>query len=60
MPIYIAVPSKIKNNYIADIQLRVGLVSQATEGSYNIIAELDDLGYEYETLFDVSELEIPE
>lgn len=60
MPIYISVPSKIKNNYIADIQLRVGLVSQGTTGSGNIIAELDDLGFEYETLFDLDELELPE
>lgn len=60
MPIYIAVPAKIKNNFIADINLRVGLVSAATSGSHNIIAELDDLEFDYESLFSLDDLDLPE
>jgi hypothetical protein len=60
MPIYISVPAKIKNDYIANIQLRVGQISQSTSLSGDIIAELDDLGFTYETLFDLDEFEIPE
>ena len=60
VPIYIAVPAKVKSNYIADINLRVGLVSASTTGSHNIIAELDDLNFEYDKLFDLDDLELPE
>ncbi len=60
MPIWISVPAKIKNNFIADILVRVGLVSQTTTGSGNIIAELDDLGFDYDTIFDLDDFELPE
>jgi len=60
MPIWIEIPMKIKNNFIADINLRVGLVSASTSGSDNIIAELDDLGFDYEQIFNVDELVLPE
>ena len=60
MPIFIAVPAKIKNNFIADINLRVGLVSAGTRGSHDIIAELDDLGFDYDSLFTLDDLELPE
>lgn len=60
VPIYVAIPAKIKNNWIADINLRVGLISQTTQGSHNIIAELDDLGFEYENLFTLDDFDLPE
>ena len=60
VPIYVAVPAKIKNNWIAEINLRVGLVSQSTQGSHNIIAELDDLGFEYENIFSLDDFDLPE
>ena len=60
MPIWISVPPKIKDNFIADIQLRVGLVSQSTSGSHDIIAELDDLGFKYEKIFELDDLDLPE
>ncbi len=60
VPVYISVPAKIRNNYIAEIQLRVGLISQSTSGSRNIIAELDDLDFEYETIFDLDDFDLPE
>ncbi len=60
VPVWISVPAKIKNNYIADIQLRVGLISESTTQSRDIIAELDDLNFEYENIFNLDDFEIPE
>lgn len=61
VPIYVAVPAKIKNNWIADINLRVGLVSNAISGSSgDIIAELDDLGFDYDSVFSIDDFELPE
>lgn len=60
MPIWIGVPMKIKNDFIADINLRVGLISAATSGSDDIIAELDDLGFDYDKIFDLDDLELPQ
>ena len=60
MPVYLAVPKKIKNNYIADIQLRIGLVTGSSTNSGDIIAELDDLGFEYDTIFNLDDFELPE
>ena len=60
VPIYVAVPAKIKNNWIAEINLRVGLVSQSTQGSHNIIAELDDLDFEYENIFSLDDFDLPD
>lgn len=60
MPVWITVPAKIKNNFIAEINLRVGIVSASTTGSGDLIAELDDLGFEYDTIFDLDDLELPE
>ena len=61
VPVYIGVPAKIKNNWIKDINLRVGLVTEAFEGSSgDLIAELDDLGFEYENIFSLDDFELPE
>jgi len=61
VPILIAVPAKIKNNWIGEINLRVGLVSQALQDrSHDIIAELDDLGFDYESIFSIDDFELPE
>ena len=60
VPIYVAVPAKMKNNWIKEINLRVGLVSQSTQGSHNIIAELDDLDFEYENIFSLDDFDLPE
>ena len=61
LPVYIAVPAKIKNNWIKDINLRVGLVSNAINGSSgDVIAEMDNLGFEYENIFSLDDFELPE
>ena len=61
LPIFVAVPAKIRNNWIKDINMRVGLISGAIQGSSgDIIAEMDDLGFEYENIFSVDDFELPE
>lgn len=61
LPVYIAVPAKIKNNWIKDINMRIGVISQSIQGtSGDIIAEMDDLGFEYENIFSVDDFELPE
>ena len=60
MPIYIATPAKLKNNFIKKIFTRIGLISTATTGSREILAELDAQGFEYEKLFDLDDLDLPE
>jgi hypothetical protein len=53
VPIYIGVPTKIRNNWIADINLRVGVVESIQGTSGDIIAELDELGYDYQEIFNL-------
>jgi len=60
VPIFIAVPPKIKKNFIAEIRLRVGQISQATLLSGDITAELDDLGFTHDTIFDLDDFDLPD
>ena len=61
VPVYLAVPARIRNNWIRDINLRVGLVSDIQGTSGDLIAELDDLGFEYENIFDLDrDFDLPE
>lgn len=58
MPIYISAPAVIRKDFIEKIFMRVGVVSQITNlnDSYEIIAELDKLGIEYELVQSVDDL----
>ena len=60
MPIYIATPAKLKNNFIKEIFARIGTISTATVGSREIIAELDAQGFEYDKIFDADDIDFPE
>jgi hypothetical protein len=63
VPVYIGVPAKIKNDWIADIYMRLGVASNSSfsGGSYDVVAELDDLGFDYQKVFDLSEdFDLPE
>lgn len=53
--VWLSLPAKIRKDFIKTIQLRVGAVNTATQGSSNILAELDANGYDYNTLFDFDE-----
>ena len=61
MPIWISAPAEVKKDYVADMYVRLGIVSNATpfEDSYEIIAELDqqDL-FDYEKWFCLDDIDL--
>lgn len=57
-PIYISAPANIRTDFIKHILLRVGIVNRLDVSNYDIIAQLDDAGYEYERIFSVDEIDI--
>lgn len=57
-PIYISAPSKVHDNYVKDIYTRIGAVSQASENSYDVIAELDQQGIDYNMIFSLDDVDI--
>lgn len=52
--VWLSVPQKTKKDYIKTIMMRVGAISIQNDGnnSYEIISELDQQQYDYNTLFD--------
>lgn len=60
MPVYIASPATLKNDFIKDVLVRIGTISTGTEGSQEILAELDAQGFEYENWFDSDDIDFPE
>lgn len=59
-PIYLSAPANVKKEFVKDILVRIGVISQASGTNEEIIAELDSLGIEYETWFEGDVLDIPE
>jgi len=57
-PIYLSVPAKVHDNYVKDIYLRIGAVGSNVKNSYDIIADLDAQGEEYEKVFSLSDVDI--
>ena len=60
MPIHISAPANIKDDYIKDIMVRIGMVSQGAETSVEMIAELDAQGLDYEKWFSLDDIDITE
>lgn len=58
MPVYISAPSNIKDNYIKDIYLRIGVVSDVHASPDEIMAELDVEGAMYELIASADDLGI--
>jgi hypothetical protein len=50
--INLAVPAELYQDYIAAIKLRVGVVSDLASSSADILAQMDQDGFEYTTIFD--------
>lgn len=48
MPIWISAPADVRRDFVEKIFVRIGAVSTAAENSYDIIAELDAQGIDYE------------
>ncbi len=58
VPIYLSIPADVHKKYIKDIYLRIGAVSGDLGSSYDIIADLDSQGIEYEKVFSVDDVDI--
>lgn len=60
LPIYLSAPANIKDEFIKDIWVRIGAVSQDADTPEEIIAELDAQGISYEQWFEGDVLDLPE
>jgi hypothetical protein len=58
IPIWISVPSDVHKRYIKDIYVRVGAVSQSAQTSFDMVAELDEQGVEYEQIFTLDDIDL--
>lgn len=59
-PIYIAAPSNIKSEYIKEIFVRIGVVSQNVDlsNSAEVVGDLDGQGLEYEKWFTLDDVDL--
>lgn len=64
MPIYISTPAEVKRDFVEKMFLRLGVVDTATrfdgsiDGSFDVIAQHDNLGFEYEKWFDIDDIDL--
>ncbi len=58
VPIYLSTAVSVRKNYIKDIYLRIGAIGSDVTNSYEIIADLDAQGAEYEKVFDGDDIDI--
>lgn len=60
-PVYISAPANLKQDFIKDIFVRIGTVSQSTDlsDSEEVVAELDAQGIDYENWFSLDDINLP-
>lgn len=58
-PIYLSAPANVKDDFIKDVYVRIGAVSQVAQTSEDIVADLDAQGIEYELWFDGDTITLP-
>lgn len=58
MPVWISIPADVRKDFIQKIFVRVGAVSTSAQSNYDIIAELDAQGIDYELWFSSDDLSI--
>jgi len=58
MPVYLQSPADVRKNFIQKIYARVGAVSSTAGNSFDIIAELDAQGINYELLMSIDDLTV--
>lgn len=56
MPIWISAPADVRRDFVEKIFVRIGAVSNAALTNYDIIAELDAQGIDYELWYDANSL----
>jgi hypothetical protein len=57
MPIWISAPADVRRDFIEKIFVRIGAVSNAAQTNYDIIAELDAQGIDYELWFNANDMD---
>lgn len=58
MPVYLASPSDVRDNFVKQIFARIGAINNTSGTSYDIIAELDQQGINYELLMNGDDIGI--
>lgn len=56
--IYLEIPNVVHDRFIKEVYLRIGVVNNDVETNYDIIADLDAQGLEYEKIFDLDNIEL--
>ena len=60
IPMWISIPVDVHQRFVKEIYFRIGAVSEIAQNSYDIVAELDQQGLEYELDFSLDDVVIDE
>lgn len=60
VPVWISVPADVHKRFVKDIFIRLGTVSALSDNSYEIVADLDSQGLQYEQIFNLGEIDLQE
>lgn len=58
VPIYLRIPVNVHDKFVKDILIRIGAIGSDTNNSYDIIADLDAQGEEYEKVFSLDDVDV--
>ena len=58
LPVYLSAPAIVNQNYIKNINLRIGTVSSDLASSFDVISDLDSQGIEYNRIFSLDDVDI--
>lgn len=58
-PVYISAPANLKSEFVKDIFVRIGAVSQNANTPQEMIDDLDGQGLEYENWFSLDDINLP-
>lgn len=57
-PIYLSIPANLRNDYIKDIMVRIGIVNNSDSTSEEMLAELDKQGLDYDKWFSLDDINL--
>lgn len=58
LPVYLSVPSEIHNKFVNEVFLRIGAVNANLDDHYEVIADLDSQGIEYDQIFNGDDVQV--
>lgn len=60
MPVWISAPAEIKQQYVAEMCIRIGVVNNAInlDDSFEVLNDLDQSGFTYKTWFDLEDVDL--